>query len=112
MSMFHLSPSRVNFRGGRCLMVIGTEGETDQEIATLCDRSLGVSFPVFAKVEVNGRNAHPLYVWLKRQKPGLLGSAIKWNFTKFLLDRDGVVRGRYAPITKPEAMARDVAALL
>lgn len=88
------------------------EPGTDQEIAAFCDRSFGVTFPIFAKIEVNGRNAHPLFVWLKQQKRGLLGSAIRWNFTKFLLDPAGIVRGRFAPITKPEALSRRVAALL
>jgi glutathione peroxidase len=88
------------------------EPGTDAEIAGFCDREYGVTFPVFAKIEVNGANAHPLYVWLKREKSGLLGGAIKWNFTKFLVDRDGAVKGRYAPTTTPESLARDVAALL
>ena len=88
------------------------EPGSDAEIAAFCDRSFGVTFPVFAKIEVNGRNAHPLYAWLKQQKGGLLGSAIRWNFTKFLLDRGGAVRARFAPTTKPEALARDIAALV
>jgi glutathione peroxidase len=88
------------------------EPGSDAEIAAFCDRSFGVTFPVFAKVEVNGRNAHPLYVWLKQQKGGLLGSGIKWNFTKFLLDRTGAVRARFAPTTTPEALSRDIAALV
>lgn len=88
------------------------EPGSDAQIAEFCDRRYGVTFPVFAKIEVNGRRAHPLYVWLKRQKGGLLGSGIKWNFTKFLVDRAGVVRGRFAPPTPPERLARDVAAML
>lgn len=88
------------------------EPGTDAEIAGFCDRAFGVTFPVFAKVAVNGAGAHPLFAWLKQQKRGLFGSAIRWNFTKFLLDRDGTVRGRFAPMTKPEKLASKVAALL
>jgi len=88
------------------------EPGSDADIAAFCDRSFGVTFPLFAKIEVNGPGAHPLYVWLKQQKGGLLGSGIKWNFTKFLVDRMGVVRARFAPTTTPAALSRDVAALL
>ena len=88
------------------------EPGTDAEIASFCDTRFGVTFPVFAKIEVNGAKAHPLYAWLKSQKGGLLGDGIKWNFTKFLLDREGVVTGRYAPTTKPAGLAKDVEALL
>ena len=88
------------------------EPGTDAEIATFCDTNYGVSFPLFAKIAVNGDAAHPLYVWLKRQKGGLLGDGIKWNFTKFLLDRTGEVQARYAPTTKPESLAKDISALL
>ena len=88
------------------------EPGSDQEIASFCDRTFGVTFPLFAKIEVNGPRAHPLYVWLKQQKGGLLGSGIKWNFTKFLLDKAGLVRARFAPTAKPETLSRDVAALL
>lgn len=88
------------------------EPGSDQEIAAFCGRNYGVTFPVFAKVEVNGARAHPLYVWLKQQKGGLLGRDIKWNFTKFLVDKAGVVRARLAPTTTPQGLSRDVAALL
>jgi glutathione peroxidase len=88
------------------------EPGSDQEIASFCDRSFGVTFPLFAKIEVNGPRAHPLYVWLKQQKGGLLGSGIKWNFTKFLVDKAGLIRARFAPTAKPETLSRDVAALL
>jgi glutathione peroxidase len=88
------------------------EPGTDAEIASFCTDTYGVTFPLFAKIEVNGENAHPLYVWLKEQKGGLLGSGIKWNFTKFLVDKAGAVRARFAPTTKPESLARDVAELL
>jgi glutathione peroxidase len=89
------------------------EPGTDAEIVAFCDRTYGITFPLFAKIEVNGKNAHPLYVWLKQQKGGLLlGDSIKWNFTKFLVDRIGAVRSRFAPTTTPERLARDVAGLL
>lgn len=84
----------------------------EAEIMLFCTDRFGVTFPVFAKVEVNGPRAHPLFTWLKGQKGGLLGSAIKWNFTKFLIDRQGRVRQRFAPTVAPEAMRRDVEALL
>jgi glutathione peroxidase len=88
------------------------EPGTDTEIATFCEKNFGVSFPLFAKVEVNGAKAHPLYAWLKGQKGGLLTDGIKWNFTKFLLDREGNVRGRFAPTTTPAALTKEVEALL
>lgn len=88
------------------------EPGSDADIAAFCETRFAVTFPVFAKIEVNGPRAHPLYVWLKQQKGGLLGSGIKWNFTKFLVDRSGVVRARHAPTTTPESLSRDVAALL
>ena len=83
------------------------------EIANFCSLTYDVTFPVMAKVEVNGEGADPLFGWLKREAPGLLGTkAIKWNFTKFLVDRSGKVVGRYAPTTKPEDLARDIEGLL
>jgi glutathione peroxidase len=88
------------------------EPGSDAEIASFCSDTYGVTFPLFAKIEVNGDNAHPLYVWLKGQKGGLLGDRIKWNFTKFLVDKAGAVRARFAPTTKPESLARAVAELL
>ena len=88
------------------------EPGSDAEISNFCDEAYGVTFPLFAKIEVNGKNAHPLYFWLKQQKGGLLGNSIKWNFTKFLIDRAGIVRARYAPTTKPESFARKVEELL
>jgi glutathione peroxidase len=80
----------------------------DAEIAGFCERNFGVTFPLFAKVEVNGDGAHPLYRWLRSEKGGLLGSRVKWNFTKFLVGRDGRVIERYSPATKPEKIASDV----
>jgi glutathione peroxidase len=86
-------------------------GET--EIGQFCTRNYGVTFPMFAKIEVNGEDAHPLYKYLKSEKPGILGTeAIKWNFTKFLVGADGTVLKRYAPSDKPEAIEGDVSARL
>lgn len=85
----------------------------DREIATFCDIHFGLSFPLMAKVDVNGPTASPLFEWLKREAPGIMGTrAIKWNFTKFLIDRSGKVVRRYAPAVKPRKLARDIEALL
>ncbi|WP_460466367.1 glutathione peroxidase [Calidifontibacter terrae] len=84
----------------------------EQEIATFCSTAYNVTFPMMAKVEVNGANAHPLYAWLRASKSGLLGGRIKWNFTKFLIGRDGQVIARYAPTTKPEELVADIEAAL
>ncbi len=84
------------------------EPGTDAEIATFCETSFGVKFPLFAKIDVNGPRADPLYMYLKSQKGGLLGSAIKWNFTKFLVGRDGEVIARYAPTATPQSIAADI----
>jgi glutathione peroxidase len=80
----------------------------EDEIATFCERNYGVSFPMMAKVDVNGADAHPVYSWLTTEKGGLLGGKIKWNFTKFLVGRDGQVIDRYAPQTKPEKLTGDI----
>jgi glutathione peroxidase len=83
------------------------------EIGAFCERNYGVDFPMFEKIEVNGAQAHPLYKWLASSAPGLLGSeAIKWNFTKFLVRRDGTVFKRYAPQSSPESLAADIETLL
>ena len=84
----------------------------EAEIKNFCTLDYGVDFPMFAKIDVNGRNAHPLWSWLKEEKGGLLGSGIKWNFTKFLVGRDGKVLKRYAPTDTPESIAKDVEAAL
>lgn len=81
---------------------------SDDETATFCERNYGVSFPMFAEVDVNGEEAHPLYRWLRTEKSGLAGSRIKWNFTKFLVGKDGQVIDRYAPTTKPEKLGDDI----
>lgn len=105
----------------RGLMILGfpcnqfgtQEPGSNEEIQQFCSLNYGVSFPVLAKVEVNGANAAPIYQWLKSSQPGLLGTeAIKWNFTKFLVDKEGVVRERFAPQTEPKALAKDIEALL
>jgi glutathione peroxidase len=84
-----------------------------EEIASFCRLTYDVKFPMFARIDVNGADAHPLYTWLKSQAKGLLGSeGIKWNFTKFLVDRDGKVIDRYAPTTKPKAIRADIEKLL
>jgi glutathione peroxidase len=86
---------------------------SNEEIAGFCQRNYGVDFPMFAKVKVNGADAHPLWKWLKAQAPGLLGTeAIKWNFTKFLVGRDGRVIKRYAPNDTPESLRADIEAAL
>ena len=99
--------------GFPCNQFGGQEPGTAEEIGAFCDRSYSVSFPIFAKVEVNGAAASPLFAHLKRERPGLLGSqAIKWNFTKFLVGRDGGVIERFAPSTKPEAIEAAIARAL
>jgi glutathione peroxidase len=80
----------------------------EAEIKEFCSLNYGVTFPMFAKIDVNGDDAHPLYQWLRSQKSGVLGNRIKWNFTKFLVDRDGNVVKRYASTTKPEKLAADI----
>ena len=83
------------------------------EIASFCEMNYGVSFPMMEKVEVNGGQAHPLFKWLTKEAPGLLGTTgIKWNFTKFLVGRDGKVIKRYAPTDKPESITKDIEAAL
>lgn len=83
------------------------------EIGAFCEKNYGVTFPLFAKIDVNGSHTHPFYQYLKAKAPGLLGSeAIKWNFTKFLIKKDGSVYQRYAPLTKPEDLVADIQALL
>lgn len=86
---------------------------SNDDIAEFCQMNYGVSFPMMAKIEVNGSDAHPLYQWLTQEAPGLLGSkSIKWNFTKFLIGKDGNVLKRYAPTDTPASLAKDIAAAL
>ena len=107
--------------GGQGLAVLGfpcnqfgaQDPGQDSEIASFCQVNYGVSFPMMSKIDVNGPDAHPLYQWLSAEAPGLLGSkAIKWNFTKFLVGKDGQVIKRYAPLDKPADMAKDIEAAL
>lgn len=107
--------------GAKGLVVLGfpcnqfgaqDKGSND-EIASFCQLNYGVSFPMMAKIDVNGSDAHPLYQWMTKQAPGLLGTkAIKWNFTKFLIGRDGQVLKRYAPTDTPKSLAQDIEAVL
>ena len=91
----------------------GQDPGSNDQIASFCQMNYGVSFPMMAKIEVNGTGAHPLFAWLKDQAPGLLGSkGIKWNFTKFLVGRDGEVVQRFAPNTKPQDTASAIEKLL
>lgn len=95
--------------GFPCNQFGGQEPGTNEEIRNFCRLNYGVTFPVLGKIEVNGDGAAPLYKYLKAGAPGLLGSeAIKWNFTKFLISRNGEILGRYAPKTKPEELAEDI----
>lgn len=99
--------------GFPCNQFASQEPATEAEIGAFCQATYDVTFQMFAKVEVNGPGAHPLFRHLKAAVPGLLGSErIKWNFTKFLVDPNGTVVRRYGPATKPEAIAKDVEALL
>ena len=98
--------------GFPCDQFGGQEPGTEEEIASFCERNFGVGFPLFAKVEVNGSGAHPLFRWLRSEQGGLLGSRIKWNFTKFLVDHDGRVVRRYGPTTAPDRIAADIEAAL
>jgi glutathione peroxidase len=99
--------------GFPCNQFGGQEPGDEAEIANFCKLTYKVDFPMFAKVDVNGDTAHPLFQWLKKAAPGLLGSeAIKWNFTKFLIDRRGQPQERFAPTTKPEALGSQIEKLL
>lgn len=91
----------------------GQEPGSAAEIGAFCQKNYGVTFPVFAKIDVNGPNAHPLYRFLRKSRPGFLGlDSIKWNFTKFLVDRKGAVAGRYSPTTQPKDLTAAIEALL
>jgi len=95
-----------------CNQFAGQAPGTNEEIHAFCTGRFGITFEQFAKIDVNGANESPLYTWLKAQKGGVLGGRIKWNFTKFLVDRKGNVVERFAPIVTPEALEKAVAALL
>jgi glutathione peroxidase len=98
--------------GFPCDQFAHQEPGSDAEIQTFCQMNYDVHFPVFAKLEVNGKNAHPLYRFLKKQKGGFLGGVIKWNFTKFLVDRQGNVVARFDPNVEPETFASAIENLL
>ena len=98
--------------GFPCNQFGAQESGTEEEIGEFCQVNYGVTFPMFAKVDVNGGDAHPLFEWLKSEKKGLLGGRIKWNFTKFLVGRDGQVIDRYAPNTEPADIADDIQSAL
>jgi glutathione peroxidase len=99
--------------GFPCNQFGAQEPGSEAEIGQFCMKNFGVTFPMFAKIEVNGEHAHPLYKYLKDAKPGLLGTeAIKWNFTKFLIGRDGEPVARYAPQTKPDELEAPIRKLL
>ena len=107
------SPRGFAVLGFPCNQFGSQEPGTEKEIESFCELNYGVTFPLYGKIDVNGSNAAPLYKHLKKEKPGLLGSeAIKWNFTKFLVDRNGKVVERYAPNVEPEAIAGDIEKLL
>ena len=99
--------------GFPCNQFGAQEPGSADEIGTFCERNYGVSFPIFGKIDVNGESAHPLYQFLKKNKPGLFGTGrIKWNFTKFLVNRDGRVVNRFGPSTKPQDLLRPIQELL
>ena len=98
--------------GFPCNQFGGQEPGDAAQIEQFCTTNYAVSFPMFAKIDVNGGDAHPLYQYLKSEKSGLLGATIKWNFTKFVVDRSGKVVARHAPTTTPEALTKEIEALL
>jgi glutathione peroxidase len=107
-----LKPRGFSVLGFPCNQFGGQEPGDSRQIETFCSSQYSVSFPIFEKIDVNGDHAHPLFKYLKSQKAGLLGASIKWNFTKFLVDRRGQVVARHAPTTKPESLTREIEALL
>jgi glutathione peroxidase len=107
-----LAPRGFSVLGFPCNQFGGQEPGDARQIEQFCSSNYAVTFPMFAKIDVNGGNAHPLYQYLKNAKSGLLGSSIKWNFTKFLVDRAGQVVARHAPTTRPEGLTKEIEALL
>jgi glutathione peroxidase len=107
-----LAPRGFSVLGFPCNQFGGQEPGDARQIGEFCAGNYDITFPMFAKIDVNGDNAHPLFNYLKREKSGLLGSSIKWNFTKFLVDRSGGVVARHAPTAKPEGLTREIEALL
>jgi glutathione peroxidase len=107
-----LGPRGFSVLGFPCNQFGSQEPGDARQIEQFCTTNYAISFPMFAKIDVNGDEAHPLYQYLKDAKSGLLGSSIKWNFTKFLVDRTGQVVARHAPTAKPEGLTREIEALL
>ncbi len=107
-----LEPRGFTVLGFPCNQFGGQEPGDANTISSFCSINYGVTFPIFAKIDVNGSNAHPLFAFLKSQKSGLLGSGIKWNFTKFLIDRAGKVVERFGPTTTPASITKKIEALL
>src|ERR1700712_5162103 len=107
-----LAPRGFSVLGFPCNQFGGQEPGDAKQIEQFCTSNYAVTFPMFAKVDVNGNNTHPLSQYLKNAKSGLLGSSIKWNFTKFLVDRTGQVVARHAPTARPEGLAKEIEALL
>jgi glutathione peroxidase len=109
----NLSPKGLVILGFPCNQFGNQDPGSNDEIQNFCQSNYGVSFQMMEKIEVNGSNAHPLFVWLKKQAPGILGSeGIKWNFTKFLVSRNGQVTKRYAPQDSPESIAKEIEQLV
>ena len=106
------SPRGFAVLGFPCNQFGGQEPGDAKQIADFCESKYDVTFPMFSKIDVNGFDAHPLYDYLKKEKSGLLGPSIKWNFTKFLVDRAGRVVARHAPTTTPDALKKEIEALL
>ena len=98
--------------GFPCDQFAHQEPGDDEQIEAFCERNYGVTFPMFSKIDVNGKDAHPLYQWLRKSKRGRLGSRVQWNFTKFLVGRDGKVIARFSPATPPKMLEKDVQAAL
>ena len=107
-----LNPRGFSVLGFPCNQFGSQEPGDSRQIEEFCASNYAITFPMFAKIDVNGDNAHPLYQYLKSEKSGLLGASIKWNFTKFLVDRSGRVAARHAPTATPEGMKKEIEALL
>jgi glutathione peroxidase len=107
-----LSPRGFAVLGFPCNQFGAQEPGDAKQIGEFCTSNYAITFPMFAKIDVNGASAHPLYDYLKRAKSGLLGPSIKWNFTKFLVDRSGEVVARHAPTARPEGLRKEIEALL
>lgn len=101
-------PEGFEVLGFPCDQFLHQEPADDAEIGAFCEKNFGVTFPMFSKIEVNGKGAHPLFKWLKKQRKGAFGGRVNWNFTKFLVAADGTVIGRYSPKTEPAAITADI----